>query len=434
MTTLRSRSLVALATLAILGTWPAAATDGHFLHGVGAINSAMGGAGIAAPKSLLGTYYLNPAGLMAFDGTRMEFGFEVFQADRYLGSSLAGMMAGESRSKHDFTPIPAMGVSSRLANDRVVVGVGALGIGGFGVDYPSSSTNPLLMPQPNGFGAIYSNYAFLKIAPTVAYAVTPRVWVGGAINIDWASLAVNPMPIAAPDVDPVGGSAYYPQATAADGAFGWGVQLGVLVKPNDLIALGASYTSPQRFDEFDFNSTVANPNLPTFGLPHDITFRMDVPAVYGMGVGLTPLPNLTFAGDLKYITYESTEGFAKAGFNADGSVKGFGWKNITVLALGTEFKPTERLALRAGFNHSGNPISRKQVFFNTPAPAIVQDHFTFGAGVQVSRRIEISGAYYFVKENKVTGPIPNPAVPPGSTVSSRMHEHSLLVQVSLVTR
>jgi hypothetical protein len=34
------------------------ATDGHFLHGTGAVNSAMGGAGISAPESLLGTFNL----------------------------------------------------------------------------------------------------------------------------------------------------------------------------------------------------------------------------------------------------------------------------------------------------------------------------------------------------------------------------------------
>ena len=60
----------------------ALATDGHFLHGVGAVNSAMGGAGISAPESLLGTFNLNPAGLTAFDGVRMEFSMEMFQANR----------------------------------------------------------------------------------------------------------------------------------------------------------------------------------------------------------------------------------------------------------------------------------------------------------------------------------------------------------------
>lgn len=430
----RTRRLLALALLLAAVTTPAQATDGHFLHGVGAVNSAMGGAGIAAPTSLLGTYYLNPAGLLAFDGTRMEFGFELFRADRTLSSDLPGFAAGSTRSKRDWVPIPAMGISTRLRNDRVVVGVGAIGIGGFGVDYAASTTNPILTPQPNGFGQIYSNYQFMKISPAVAFSPVPRVWIGGAVNIDWAALAVNPMPVAPPDVDAGTGTAFYPSATAADGAFGFGFQAGIIVKPNDLVAIGASYTSPQHFDAFDFHSTVANPNLPSYGTPRTFSFRLDVPAVYGVGLALTPLPSLTLAADGRYITYESTRGFDKKGFRSDGSVRGFGWKNIWVLALGGEFRPVDRLALRAGYNRSQNPITRAQSFFNTPAPAIVEQHLTFGAGYRCSRRIEVSAAYYHVAKNSLTGPIPNPAVPPGSTVTSAMSEDAVLVQVTLMSR
>lgn len=430
----RLRTLLASALLLAAAATPVQATDGHFLHGVGAVNSAMGGAGVASPSSLLGTYYLNPAGLMAFDGTRMEFGFELFRADRTLSSDLPGFAAGSTRSKRDWVPIPAMGISTRLQNDKVVVGVGALGIGGFGVDYAASTSNPILTPQPNGFGQIYSNYQFLKISPAVAFAPVPRVWIGGALNVDWASLAVTPMPGATPDVDPGTGTAFYPTAAAADGAFGYGFQAGILVKPNDLVALGASYSSPQYFESFEFNSTVANPNLPTYGTPRTIKFRLDVPAVYGFGVALSPLPTLTLAADGRYITYKSTRGFDKKGFRSDGSVRGFGWKNIWVVAVGGEFRPTERLALRAGYNRSQNPISKAQSFFNTPAPAIMESHLSFGGGIQVSRRIEVSAAYYHVAKTSLTGPIPNPAVPPGSTVTSAMSEDALLFQVTLKSR
>ena len=58
-----------LALIACLVAAPmsaARATDGHFLHGIGAVNSAMGGAGVAAPQDVLTAFYLNPAGLMAF--------------------------------------------------------------------------------------------------------------------------------------------------------------------------------------------------------------------------------------------------------------------------------------------------------------------------------------------------------------------------------
>lgn len=424
----RTRSLLVALFLAA-GARPAAATDGHFLHGVGAINSALGGAGVAAPTSLLGVYYLNPAGLLAFDGTRVEFGFEVFRPHRSVASNIPGVGSGSTPSRSDWVPLPAIGFSTRLRNDRVVVGLGAMGIGGFGVDYAASTTNPILTPQPNGFGQVSSNYQLLKITPAIAIAVTPKLWLGAGLNADWAFLSVQPIPTAAPAVSP-GPAAFYSSAATGDGAFGVGFQLGALYKFNDLVSVGASYSSPQWFRSFRFNSTFANPNLPSFGLPREIAFRLDIPAVYAGGIGLHPLPSLTLAADARYITYERTRGFDQSGFNPDGSVKGFGWRNIWVAALGAQFEASDRLTLRAGYNHSGNPISSGQAFFNIPSPAIVKEHLSFGLGYRFSRRLEISAAYYKAFKNTQSGPIPAPGLPPGSTVTNDLREDSVLLQFS----
>lgn len=426
------RTFLALVVVAFAAT-PAAATDGHYLHGIGAVNSAMGGAGVAAPRSLLGTFYLNPAGLMAFDGYRMEFGFEMFKADRSVSSNMPGLGSGMTTSKSDYTPIPAMGVSYRLANDKVVIGLGAVGVGGFGVDYPQDNSNPVLGPAPNGFGQVYSNYSYLKIAPSIAWAVTPKLWLGGAVNVNWASLAVVPNPTAAPAINVVGGfpRAYYSDAAAADGAFGFGFQVGALFKVNDLLSLGASYTSTQVFDEFEWNSVYKNPNLPNFGQARVDAFQMDAPAVIAGGIALNPLPDLSLAADVRYITYGSTEGFEKKGFDNTGRVLGFGWDDIMVIAVGGEFWLTEGFAVRAGYNHSDNPIPDAQTFYNIPAPAIVQNHYTFGIGLKPSRRSEVSLGYYYVPEAKQSGPIPNPLVPPTSTVTNQMKESSFLIQFTI---
>jgi long-chain fatty acid transport protein len=157
-------------------------------------------------------------------------------------------------------------------------------------------------------------------------------------------------------------------------------------------------------------------------------------AVYAAGLGLHPLPTLTLAADVRYIAYDKTRGFQESGFNADGSVRGFGWKSIWVTALGAQFDASSRVTLRGGYNHGGNPISRSQAFFNIPAPAIIQDHISVGLGYKVSRRFDISAAYYRGLKNSVSGPIPNPALPPGSTVTSSLDEDSVLLQFSFGQR
>ncbi|MGE5099391.1 MAG: OmpP1/FadL family transporter, partial [Deltaproteobacteria bacterium] len=330
MKTSRFFAIVALAVTPGI----ASATDGHFLHGVGAINSAMGGIGVASPSSLLGAFYVNPAGLLAFKETATELGFEMFKPDRSIESK-AGAATGTTASTSAFVPIPAFGWSRELKKDELTVGVAGLGVGGFGVDYHTDPTNPVLAPRPFGFGEIYSNFSLMKIIPALAYRVTDNLRLGVAVNVDWASLAVDPMPIAAPAVDPgpdgtwqtADDRAYYSSATDAAGSFGVGAQLGLQYAVTPQVSLGLAYTTPQVFQTFEFGAVYENPNLATYNTPRTIKFNMDAHAVSAVGMSFTPHSAFTFGLDTKYITYPATRGFKDQGFAADGAVKGFGWKN-----------------------------------------------------------------------------------------------------------
>lgn len=426
----------ALLALAVcLAPTTARATDGHFLHGVGAINSALGGAGVANGNSLLGAFFVNPAALALFRGTHSELSMELFKADRSVGSAV-GSFRGSTTSNSEFVPVPAFGWTTSFREDRLVVGLGGLGIGGFGVRYRADPTNPILAPRPNGFGQVYSNFSLLKVAPSLAWSVTPKLMLGASLNVDWASLAVDPMPTAPPAADPgpdgqpftADDRAYYSGAAHADGAFGIGAQLGLLYRASDRLAFGVSYASPQVFQDFEFDAVYENPNLPTYNTPRSLTFAMDVPAVYAAGISLSPTEAFNVAADVKYYTYASTNGFKAQGFNADGSVKGFGWENIAVVALGAQWKATGALTLRGGYNFSGNPVPDDQSMFNVPAPAIVQHHLTAGAGFRVRDGLQLNVAAYTVLENSITGSIlrPNGAIP-GSSVTNTMSENSVII-------
>lgn len=429
----RSWSL-ALAALTITSMPSLArATDGHLLHGVGAVNSALGGIAIASNTSLLGAFYANPAGLASFDGTNLEMGFELLKPNRTVSSSF-GPMSGSTTSDSDWSPIPAFGFSTRLANG-VVIGLSGLGIGGFGVNYAADPSNPILMPRPNGFGQVYSNFQLLKISPAVAWKANDKLSIGLAANIDWQSLAVDPMPIAAPDFDPgvdaTPGTAddrlYYPSAAAADAVFGFGFQAGMQYTLSPKMTIGLAYTSPQVFSDFEFQMTHANPNLANYGTARTVNFRMDVPAIYGVGIALAPNERLQLGLDAKYVTYGSTEGFEAKGYAADGSVQGFGWENIAVIAAGVQYRAGERLTLRGGYNYSGNPIPDEQSMFNIPAPAVVQHHLTGGVGLAVTPGVELNLSAYVALENSIEGAMYRPTAVPGTSVRNSLSETSLLL-------
>lgn len=437
MTLPRTLYLALFAALATASPGTARATDGHFLHGVGAINSAFGGAGVAANASLLGAFFVNPAGLASFGGTNLEMGFELMKPERSVSSSY-GTFSGTTTSVSSFTPIPAFGWSTALTDD-MVFGVAGLGIGGFGVDYAADPTNPMMMPRPNGFGQVYSNFQLMKIAPALAWKASPKLRVGVALNIDWASLAVDPMPTAAPAVDPgpdgvpftADDRAYYSSGAHAGTAFGFGAQIGMQYQVNEQFSYGAAYTSPQVFGDFSYNAVYENPNLPSYNTPRTFKFRMDAPAIYAAGVAYAPTSALRTALDVKYFGYKSTKGFDASGYNADGSVKGFGWNDIVVVALGVEYDAAPEWTLRGGYNYSGNPIPDAMSMYNIPAPAIVQHHLTGGVGYKLRPGVEINVGAYKAFEHSISGPMqrPNGAVP-GTTVKNTMSEISFLVGFS----
>jgi long-chain fatty acid transport protein len=407
------------------------ATDGHFLHGVGAINSAMGGVGVAGAKDdVLGALYHNPAGLMAFDGHHATLSMELFKPDRTLTATHPdpSVGTGSQQSKSDFVPIPAFGWSSEVVENKVVVGFGGLGIGGFGVDYRQNNSHPLLAPRSvGGFGQVYSNFSLLKVTPAIAFAPSEKLWLGFGANIDWSSLAVDPFPAASPD------GAFYPSATASATAFGFGLQAGLIYRLTEAMNVGLAYTSEQMFNEFTWNSTNDNPTDPAFGTHREFSFTMNAPAIIAGGISYQATDRLFVASDVKYYLYSSTEGFEESGFTQTGAVAGFGWDDIMVVALGSELRATDRLSLRAGYNYSDNPIPEENSFFNVAAPAVIQHHLTMGFGFELGEGVEVSAAYYRAFENEVSGPMQHPMMPggiPGSDVTSSMFEDSVVIQFS----
>ena len=422
-------SIIASFSFLLILSTPALATNGHFLHGVGAVNSAMGGASTAVSEDTLGAIFNNPATLHDAGPSRFDLSFELFKPQRSVESTLGGS-TGKTNSESNFTPIPAFGLVHQSESGRFSHGIGALGIAGFGVDYPQDSTNPILAPPTmGGFGHVFSSYQLLKIAPTMAYRMNDAFSLGFSLNLDWASLGITPMAAASPDCT-AGPVCYYPSASNQVGAFGLGFQLGARYQVTDTFNLGLAYTSPQWFEPFKWNSTNENPASPSFGTAREFKFRLDVPQVIGLGLGWNPTEKCLVALDLRWINYASTRGFDQQGYNADGSVKGFGWDNIWAMGLGLRHHINDSLTLRAGYNYSQDPIPDDLSVFNVPAPAIVQHHLTAGAGIGISENVELNLAYYHVFENSSEGPIVYPTGPvPGSKVKNTLSEDSYIIQV-----
>lgn len=112
------------------------------------------------------------------------------------------------------------------------------------------------------------------------------------------------------------------------------------------------------------------------------------------------------------------------------SGSGFGWQDVTVFKLGVSQVMSDSLTVRAGYNHSSQPIPTSQTFFNILAPGVVENHVTLGATWNVSKQNEITVAYMHAFEKKVDGSGSIPAGFGGGNANLTMHEDSLGVAYS----
>jgi long-chain fatty acid transport protein len=205
-----------------------------------------------------------------------------------------------------------------------------------------------------------------------------------------------------------------------DDSTGAGVRLGWLGKFGSYVTLGATWQSKTYMGKFNKYA----------GLFAD-QGSFDIPATYGLGIALTPLVGWTLALDWQRIQYADIPAvgdsinslFAGVPLGANNG-PGFGWRDVSVLKLGSSFRANEQTTLRVGFSANQQPVQASQTFFNTLAPGVVRDHLTLGATWTLGRSDEISFDYLHAFKSTVNG---SGSIPPafgGGEVNVSLEENS----------
>lgn len=358
---------------ALAGT--AMATNGDNLIGIGPISRAMGGVGIAAPQDAISATFANPAG-MCFGpycpGSEVNFSGTLFwpkPSTRVVGF---GPTVAKDSDKKTYA-IPAFGLSVPI-NPKWRFGLSAYGVSGLGVDYRDTGV-------PND---INTQLQIMKFSPNVAYLINDNLSVGVGIHIDYSSLDLG------------SGTSF---------GYGLGAQVGLIYKVTDHVSIGATYRTPQSVDhdnvsDFDGDGTFDDLELAS-------------PQEFGIGVAVEPmLGKLLIEVDGKWVNWKDADGY-----------EDFDWDDQYVIAVGVQYKPTEQLALRVGYNYGENPVNEHNNF--NPAgttkvqgkvvpnpnyeflrivgfPAIVEQHLTFGVGYEVSDSLAFNVGYMHAFEETIT--------------------------------
>jgi len=280
-----------------------------------------------------------------------------------------------------------------------------------------------------GTGNLGVDLSQLIIAPTAAFKVNPQHSIGVSPLIAYQRFeAYGLQPFAVISSDPANLT-----NKGHDSAWGWGVRVGWLGKLTDTVSVGAAYSSKIRMGEFDkYRGLFAEQG------------GFDIPENYSFGVAIKATPAVTIAADYQRINYSKVKsvgnpsnqpnctptfpagpGVGAGCLGASGSSIGFGWDDINVIKLGVEYAYNSRMLLRAGYNHTENPIQSRDVTFNILAPGVVQDHVTAGFTYTLGDGSEITMAYMHAFKKAVSGPATNPYFAVGGTETIEMSQDSL---------
>ncbi len=365
----------------------AQATNGYFASAYSVKSEGVAGTAIALPQDSL-TIATNPAGLLDVpDG--FDVGADLFRPDRDATLVQGGQAQTFNGDATSSFVIPSIGYLHHLSS-TLAAGIAAFGNGGMDTDY---AANPFARFGATGSAGVDLEQLF--VAPAIAWAVAPRNEVGLAVNLAYQRFSAKGIGIFGDfSTDPAAVS-----DRGNDNSYGAGVRLGWLGHLTDNLTIGATWQSKTYMSRFTRYA----------GLFAD-QGSFDIPSTYGLGLALTPTARWTVALDWQAIRYADVAAvgdpinalFSGVPLGAsDGP--GFGWRNVSVIKLGTVVKLPENLTLRAGFSDNRQPIPASQTFFNILAPGVVETHATLGLSWSVSAADEISASYLHAFSRSVYG-------------------------------
>ena len=395
--------LAGAVTLALLAPSASYATNGYFMIGFGSKSRGMGGTGIARGQDSLAAG-ANPATAIDVE-TRIDIGAELFRAKASVRHN-SGTLPTEVASNKDLFLIPNMGFSWRKS-ENLSINMAVIGAG--------METN---YDQTVAPGATSNFYNFLNSAKDEVGIQLYQMHMlpGFALKLDkthtvGVSLDIVAQRFRARGLQAFGeggeGNLGYSSDTDHltnrdfDWSYGGGIRLGWQGSfDNDDIKLGAYYSSRGIMSKFKkYKGLFAEGG------------GFDIPPHFGVGVNIQATPSVNLAMDVQRIQYSEIASIGNLGPNAiddtdfnplcpgedtavcktGGSLgMGFGWTDQTIYKFGVDYRATSRLITRFGYNYGKTPIQENEALFNMLAPAVVEQHITFGATYDWDKETELS--------------------------------------------
>lgn len=347
------------------------------VHGVKAAGMGTAFVGIADDPS---TILYNPAGLGNLTGSQIYVGLSVLSPSTSF-TTLDGE-AEDTKQSYYFPPNAYF--TWNPGSSDLVMGLGLFAP--FGIGGRKWSGAGLTR-----FVSTESLTATFAINPSLAWRVTPKVFIGGGAYYLYArNEAENRV-----DQSMLSSTEGVFELEADGG--NWGYDFGILYRPHELIQLGAAYRSSVDIDlkgEASL-SQIAPALQPIFGGPSfntEVKSELKLPPILSLGIAIFPNEKLTIGFDVDWVGWSR---YDRTVIDFKDEVPSFGlsdiaydnnWKDSWIFKGGMEYLAGDRLALRAGYAFVESPVPDSTL--SPAAPDADQHNISFGLGYRI-------GSYWF---------------------------------------
>jgi long-chain fatty acid transport protein len=367
--------------------------SGFQINENGARAMAMAGAftGLANDPSAI---YFNPAGITQLDGIQIYAGATMIIPTESFTGPTPYSTAKTDMNSQTFFPINFY-ITDKIT-DRLSVGLGINNQFGLGTKWDPS--------WPGSHAAVETSVKTFFFTPVLAYKVTDNLSLSAGITIATGTVLISTMNTGAAASLPD-----YLLTLNSKTATAVGFTAAILFKPVDKLQFGASFRSESKFS---FTGT-ATSNPATFPYPidaqghfiqlsyptGDISAPLNTPPDLTVGVAWMPCEKWTITADYQWIgwsTYDSLK-ISFSTYKAPGTntlvTKAIPRKynDTYILRLGSEYKASDVLALRAGVYYDHNPVPANYV--EPELPDADRIGINIGAGYNLTNKLRVDLAY-----------------------------------------
>jgi long-chain fatty acid transport protein len=417
------RCLSALPLVLLLAT-PAFATNGMYLAGYGSEAAGRAGANIAIADRALGLQ-ANPAGIAQLQGQHFSVDLQMLAPRLSYGGDPAGNALDAKSTVFD---MPSLSYVRGAKASPWTWGLGLISQGGMGATFEGYAT-----PFGTKDGT-YSEVRFLTATPTVAYAVNEDFAIGVSANAGYSDVTFRFFPNTSyyntngTPLDPSDDIGFFgANLSGRAKAFNYSGRLGLMWAATPRVQVGAIYQTKTHGDYKNGKLSLNETSLGLGEVKYDAVVEgFTWPEQYGLGVQVRPVDRWMLAADARRYQWSGAiEKIEVKGTNPDKNSPVtapvmpfvFDWKDVWAVSLGAEFRASNAVTLRGGWNFGQNPVP--DATLNPLFPAITQQHATVGAGYTWGGNtvnLAVERAFEASQTNPSTNQALNP-FGPGATVS-----------------